>query len=138
MMSAPPPMGLAAANNGSMSLPPTLLPQGGPGTGGGLDLFAGNGTQNNNGNGSVPAKAGSANTKDVIPQSWGNVGNLNIDLDNLSLKGGMAKKNTVPMNAMKTSSSSESPMSPTHGAFPGPGAGAPSQNNYLQGSNNLL
>lgn len=143
LMNAPPLGGAGLINNGSMSLPPTLLPQGPTATG--MDLFSNGGgsssTAGQNNNGGGPNKGGGANTKDVIPQSWGNVGHLNIDLDNLSLAGGTAKKNTVPMNAMKTSSSSESPMSPSHGAFPGSAAGSMSgsqQNNFLQGSNNLL
>ena len=67
-------------------------------------------------------------TADVIPKSWGNVGGLAIDLDDLSLAGRNQKKNAVPMNAMmKTSpssggSSGQSPMSPSRptGPFPGP------------------
>ncbi len=81
-------------------------------------------------------------TAAVVPKSWGNVGNLDIDLDNLSLKGRGQKKNNVPMNAMKTgaspaaSSSSDSPMSPGRQApFPGPAGGAAPA---AAGNNNLL
>lgn len=57
------------------------------------------------------ATSAKADTK--IPERWGNVGGLNIDLDNLSLGGKNQTKKSVPMNAMKTnSSSSESPVSP--------------------------
>ena len=37
---------------------------------------------------------------------WDNVGNVNIDLDNLSLKGGNEKKPGLPMNAMVTPNAS--------------------------------
>lgn len=73
----------------------------------------------------------------VLPERWGNVGSLNIDLDNLSLTGRSQTKKSVPMNAMKSSSSSESPVSPL-----GPQSGFPGgyQKNYLptNGSNDLL
>ncbi len=82
-------------------------------------------------------------TADVVPKSWGNLGGLAIDLDDLSLGGRAQKKNAVPMNAMKTSSpspagssSNESPMSPSRGGvapFPGPPATKQQSNN-----NNLL
>ena len=76
----------------------------------------------------------------MIPKAWGNVSNLNIDLDNLSLSGRPEKKAGVPMNAMsaKSPSSSESPVSPMGGGGMG-GFGAlaarpappPSSNNLL-------
>ena len=57
-------------------------------------------------------------TATAIPERWGNVGTLNIDLDNLSLSGRNQKKAAVPMNAMK-SSSSDSPVSPMGQQLPG-------------------
>ena len=82
--------------------------------------------------------AGSASTADVIPKAWGNVSNLNIDLDNLSLSGRPEKKAGVPMNAMaaKSPSSSESPVSPMGSGLGGFGALSarpppPSSNNLL-------
>ena len=77
------------------------------------------------------ANAAKAETK--IPERWGNVGGLNIDLDNLSLGGKNQTKKSVPMNAMKTSSSSsESPVSPL-GGMAGFGGTQPNpmQPNYL-------
>eukprot|EP00095_Tigriopus_kingsejongensis_P005491 maker-scaffold619_size123246-snap-gene-0.30 protein:Tk05491 transcript:maker-scaffold619_size123246-snap-gene-0.30-mRNA-1 annotation:"clathrin interactor 1-like" len=68
----------------------------------------------------------------IMPERWGNVGSLNIDLDNLSLAGRNQPKKSVPMNAMKSSSSSESPGSPL--GFPSGSLVSPtqpSQNNYL-------
>ena len=76
-----------------------------------------------------------AATADVIPKAWGNVGNLNIDLDNLSLSGRPEKKAGVPMAAMaaKSPSSSESPVSPMGGGFGALAARPPPPS-----SNNLL
>ena len=81
--------------------------------------------------------AGSASTADVIPKAWGNVSNLNIDLDNLSLSGRPEKKAGVPMNAMaaKSTSSSESPVSPMGGMG---GFGALAARPAPPSSNNLL
>ena len=79
----------------------------------------------------------------MIPKAWGNVSNLNIDLDNLSLSGRPEKKAGVPMNAMsastaKSPSSSESPVSPMgsggmggFGALAARPAPPPSSNNLL-------
>ncbi len=91
--------------------------------------------------------AESKKTADVVPKSWGNVGDLDIDLDNLSLSNRTQKKAAVPMNAMKTAgvspaSSSDSPMSPSRGPFPGPamsgGAGVPAQQQQKVVNNNNL
>ena len=49
----------------------------------------------------------------ALPDTWGNVGKLDIDLDNLSLGGKTPKKTNIPMNQMKSSSSGGSPISPT-------------------------
>jgi len=89
---------------------------------------------------SQAAKKPSPSSTAAIPERWSNVGSLNIDLDGLSLRGQGGKKASVPMNAMKTSSSSnESPMSPTFGAFPAVGqqAARPQQQATQQSGNAL-
>ena len=125
-----------------------------PPVGGGMDLFGGAPTSlpptliSPQPVASMPKPAmatavkqpSTAATADVIPKAWGNVSNLNIDLDNLSLSGRPEKKKGAPMNAMsaKSTSSSESPVSPmgSGGGLGGFGALAarpppPSSNNLL-------
>jgi hypothetical protein len=116
LISAPAVGGLYSGGSGPGSLPPTLLSP--------SPLQA-----------AMPARtamsatakpsASVASTADVIPKNWGNVGNLNIDLDNMSLSGRLEKKASVPMNAMKTSSSSDSPVSPMGGGGGGFGTSKP-------------
>ena len=60
------------------------------------------------------ASATAAITKNTL---WDNVGNVNIDLDNLSLRGGANKGKGVPMNALVTPTSS--PQKPALGGFGG-------------------
>ena len=85
----------------------------------------------NNNNVSKPAAAKTA----AIPASWGDVGKLNIDLDNLSLHGRNQTKKSVPMNAMKTSPNT-SPMSPTGGNQMGIAPAQPQQ--QFMSNNDLL
>ena len=58
-----------------------------------------------------------------IPKTWNELGSLNIDLDNLSLKN-QPKKSAVPMNQMASNTPTSNPMSPSRmagggGAFAG-------------------
>lgn len=64
---------------------------------------------------------------------WDNVGNVNIDLDNLSLTGQNQKKPGLPMNAMVTPNSSPQKMG---GAFAGGAASGPPPLQAVQSGSN--
>ncbi|TRY74511.1 hypothetical protein TCAL_00759 [Tigriopus californicus] len=131
--SMPPPLIQAQMGGGTSGV---LQPQGSAMT---ISMGNGNGPPSSSSTCStMSGKASSSATNSaILPKGWGNVGSLNIDLDNLSLAGRTQTKKSVPMNAMKSSSSSESPVSPL-----GPQSGflGGSQNTYLpsNGSNDLL
>ena len=88
-----------------------MMPGGGVGSSGAqpISLMSMNNKSNNNHNvtsatsmASTASSMTSANKKSTM---WDNVGNVNIDLDNLSLKGGNNKKG-LPMNALVTPTAS--------------------------------
>lgn len=76
-------------------------------------------SNNNNHNATSSANAASsaANKKATM---WDNVGNVNINLDNLSLKGGNNKKSGLPMNALVTPTSSPQKAAMGSGMMPPP------------------
>ena len=92
------------------SMPPVVNPMGS------TDLFNQlqqqpvmmNPKSNNNHNVTSIASASSLTSAEAAKKStlWDNVGSVNINLDNLSLKGGNDKKTGVPMNSMVTPNSS--------------------------------
>ena len=75
---------------------------------------------------STAASTTSSNTTSMMMNKkstmWDNVGNVNIDLNNLSLKGQNQKKG-LPMNAMVTPNSSPQRMPPPAGQGPAQGLG---------------
>lgn len=75
-------------------------------------------TTSNNNNHNVTSTVAAASKQPQKPTMWDNVGNVNINLDNLSLKGGNGKGKGLPMNAMVT------PNSSPQKALPGGGLGA--------------
>merc|ERR1719367_1949094 len=102
---------------------------GGPDTTQPPNLMSSSNNSNNNFNAmmmtnSTAMASGTNNTSMNNKKStlWDNVGNVNIDLNNLSLKGQNQKKG-LPMNAMVTPNSSPQRMPPPAGQGPSQGLG---------------
>jgi len=107
-------------NQAPMSMPMDLFSNPMMGSGGAqpISLMTMNNTSNNNHNVTSSANsamtASSAMTANKKSTMWDNVGNVNIDLDNLSLKGGNDKKSGMPMNSLITPTAS--PQRTQHGS----------------------
>lgn len=115
---------MSAMSSGPTSLPPTLLQPNNSNLPKATAMASG---MNNNANLSAGSKA-------ALPQTWGDVGKLNIDLDNLSLGGKNQNKKSVPMNAMKQSPSSSGGPSAPLGLAPV----QPQQQQQFMSNNDLL
>ena len=103
-----PPTAASAAAPQSMptnlfqNMPPVQMPPG-SGMGQPISLMTAMNNKSNNNHNATSASVTSMNKKATM---WDNVGNVNIDLDNLSLKGGNNKKSGLPMNSLITPTAS--------------------------------
>jgi len=79
-----------------------------------ISLMTMNNKSNNNHNVTSMASASMTSAANKKATLWDNVGNVNIDLDNLSLGGGNNKGKGLPMNALITPTAS--PQRTQHGS----------------------